>query len=116
MGDVAASGGYYIAAAADRIVAQPGTVTGSIGVLFGKVNIARTLEEAGIRTDEVKVREDGQTDAGRPAQGRSVCPGWPGGFVSSRPRKKGFDKLQDKSLGGITHLIPITKIGPETIP
>ncbi len=39
-----------------------------------------------------------------------------GGFVSSRPRKKGFDKSQDKSLGGITHLIPITKIGPETIP
>ncbi len=39
-----------------------------------------------------------------------------GGFVSSRPRKKGFDKLQDMSLGEITYLIPITKIGPETIP
>jgi 5'-3' exonuclease len=30
-----------------------------------------------------------------------------GGFVSSRPRKKGFDKLQGMSPGGITHLIPI---------
>lgn len=36
MGDVAASGGYYIATAADAIVAQPGTITGSIGVIFGK--------------------------------------------------------------------------------
>ena len=35
-GDVAASGGYYISMAADQIVAQPGTITGSIGVLTGK--------------------------------------------------------------------------------
>jgi hypothetical protein len=39
-----------------------------------------------------------------------------GGFGSSQPRKKGFDEVQDMSLGGITQLIPITKIGPETIP
>ena len=36
MADVAASGGYFIAMAADAIVAQPGTITGSIGVLAGK--------------------------------------------------------------------------------
>lgn len=35
MGNTAASGGYYIACAADKIVAQPGTITGSIGVLAG---------------------------------------------------------------------------------
>ncbi len=35
MGAVAASGGYYIAAAADGIMANPGTITGSIGVIFG---------------------------------------------------------------------------------
>jgi hypothetical protein len=33
-----------------------------------------------------------------------------GGFVSSQPRKKGFDELQNMSQGGITHFIPITKI------
>jgi protease IV len=39
MADVAASGGYYVSMAADKIVAQPGTITGSIGVFGGKFNI-----------------------------------------------------------------------------
>lgn len=39
MGAYAASGGYYIATAADKIVAQPGTITGSIGAFFGKLNL-----------------------------------------------------------------------------
>ena len=43
MGDVAASGGYYIAAPADTIVAEPGTITGSIGVIGGKYSFQRTL-------------------------------------------------------------------------
>lgn len=45
---VAASGGYYIAMAADHVVAQPTTVTGSIGVLFGGVNLAGLMEKIGI--------------------------------------------------------------------
>jgi protease-4 len=53
MGDVAASGGYFIAMAADAIVAQPGTVTGSIGVLTGKPVTATLLDRAGITTDSV---------------------------------------------------------------
>jgi protease IV len=53
MGDVAASGGYFIAMAADAIVAQPGTVTGSIGVLAGKPVTTVLLERAGITTDSV---------------------------------------------------------------
>jgi protease-4 len=48
MGDYAASGGYYIAAAADAIVAEPGTLTGSIGVFGGKVNMAGLYEKVGI--------------------------------------------------------------------
>ncbi len=40
MGDVAGSGGYYVAMAADAIVAQPATVTGSIGVVYTKFNAA----------------------------------------------------------------------------
>jgi len=53
MGDVAASGGYFISMAADAIVAQPGTVTGSIGVLTGKPVTASLLERLGITTDKV---------------------------------------------------------------
>ena len=48
MGNVAASGGYYVAMAADTIVAQPGTLTGSIGVVFGKPVINGLLDRAGI--------------------------------------------------------------------
>jgi protease-4 len=53
MGDVAASGGYYIAMAADAIVAQPGTVTGSIGVLSGKAVLGEALDRFGVTTDKV---------------------------------------------------------------
>jgi protease IV len=53
MGDVAASGGYFISMAADAIVAQPGTITGSIGVLGGKPITTSLLERAGVTTDSV---------------------------------------------------------------
>lgn len=58
MGDVAASGGYYIACAADKIVAHPNTITGSIGV-FGMIPNAGELlgETLGITTDVVKTNE-----------------------------------------------------------
>jgi protease-4 len=53
MSDVAASGGYFIAMAADLIVAQPGTLTGSIGVITAKPVLSGLLERAGISTDSV---------------------------------------------------------------
>jgi len=53
MGNVAASGGYYISAAADRIVAQPGTVTGSIGVISGKPIIGAAKQRLGINVEEL---------------------------------------------------------------
>ena len=53
MSDVAASGGYYIAAPADIIVAQPGTLTGSIGVVGGKFAIGGTLEKLGINVETI---------------------------------------------------------------
>jgi protease-4 len=55
MSDVAASGGYFISAPADVIVAQPGTITGSIGVIMGKPVLTDALERAGITTDSVAV-------------------------------------------------------------
>jgi protease-4 len=48
MGGVAASGGYYIAAAADAIFAQHSTVTGSIGVLAGKFSLSKLYDKVGI--------------------------------------------------------------------
>ncbi len=54
MGDVAGSGGYYIAAPADKIVAEPATLTGSIGVLAGKLVVADLLKKIGISTDAVQ--------------------------------------------------------------
>ncbi len=53
MGDVAASGGYFISMAADAIVAQPGTVTGSIGVITAKPVLSEMYDKAGITTDAV---------------------------------------------------------------
>jgi len=48
MSDVAASGGYYIACAADSVFALPATITGSIGVYFGKVSLAGLYDKLGI--------------------------------------------------------------------
>jgi protease IV len=54
MGDVAASGGYYIACPADVIVALPATLTGSIGVLGGKLVVDGLLERMGVNTGSVQ--------------------------------------------------------------
>ncbi|GAA3425051.1 signal peptide peptidase SppA [Streptosporangium sandarakinum] len=53
MGDLAASGGYMVSMAADAIVAQPGTLTGSIGVFGGKAVIGGLLEKIGISSETV---------------------------------------------------------------
>ena len=55
MGSVAASGGYYISVAADRIVAEPGTLTGSIGVLWGKVAVGKSLNLVGVEAKELGI-------------------------------------------------------------
>lgn len=54
MGGVAASGGYWISAPADRIVAQPTTITGSIGVVGGQPLTGRLKKRLGIKTEEIK--------------------------------------------------------------
>jgi len=53
MSDLAASGGYYIALPGQVIVAQPGTLTGSIGIFTGKVAIGGTLDKIGITRETV---------------------------------------------------------------
>ncbi|HLG43878.1 MAG TPA: signal peptide peptidase SppA [Nitrospirales bacterium] len=54
MGNVAASGGYYIAAATDKIVANPGTLTGSIGVIMELANVKDLLEKVGVQSVVIK--------------------------------------------------------------
>jgi protease-4 len=64
MGTVAASGGYYIAAATDRIMANPGTLTGSIGVIMELANVEGLLKKIGVESVVVKSGE--HKDLGSP--------------------------------------------------
>ncbi|MFV8317663.1 signal peptide peptidase SppA [Mycobacterium sp. 23] len=54
MGSVAASGGYYVSMAADAIVANPGTITGSIGVITGKLVVRDLKDRLGVGSDTVR--------------------------------------------------------------
>ncbi|MFI5345059.1 MAG: signal peptide peptidase SppA [Elusimicrobiota bacterium] len=65
-GDVAASGGYYIAAACDKIVAHPGTLTGSIGVIFQVSNMEGLFAKIGYKQDPIKSGK--HKDIGSPAR------------------------------------------------
>ena len=65
MSDLAASGGYYVAMPADVIVAQPGTLTGSIGVVGGKLALGGAFEKLGVSVEAVS--------AGRMAEMNSIA-------------------------------------------
>lgn len=67
MGAVAASGGYYIAAAADKIIANPGTITGSIGVIMEFANAEELLNKIGFKGYVIKSGE--YKDIGSPLRG-----------------------------------------------
>ncbi len=54
MGGVAASGGYYIACPGDEILASPGTITGSIGVVMGKPDLSGFYDKIGVRNETIK--------------------------------------------------------------
>jgi protease-4 len=58
MGNVAASGGYFVATGANKIVAQPGTITGSIGVLGGKMVVTGFSDKIGVSWDEVHTSDN----------------------------------------------------------
>jgi protease IV len=64
MGTVAASGGYYIAAATDRIVANPGTLTGSIGVIMEMANVEGLMKKIGV--ESVVIKSGAHKDLGSP--------------------------------------------------
>ena len=92
MSDVAASGGYWISMGADRIVAQPGTVTGSIGVIAMKPNLRGLYEKMGMTKDYVAMTDNATVD-------------WP--FESFTPKqraklKKIIDGTYDTFLRGVS--------------
>ncbi|HEX2499889.1 MAG TPA: signal peptide peptidase SppA [Methylomirabilota bacterium] len=89
--DVGASGGYYVALAADRILAHPTTVTGSIGVLMLTVNAGGLLEKIGVSASYVKSGEF--KDMGSP-------------FRSLRPEERTlFQDLIDRFYGRFVELV-----------
>ena len=63
MSDVAASGGYYISMGCDKIFAEPGTLTGSIGVISIKLPLGGLMERVGITTETVSVGKNGNFDS-----------------------------------------------------
>lgn len=65
-GDVSASGGYYLGAACDKIVAHPGTLTGSIGVIFSMTNLEGLFNKIGVKQDPIKSGK--HKDIGSPAR------------------------------------------------
>jgi protease-4 len=65
-GDVSASGGYYLGAACDKIVAHPGTITGSIGVIFSVSNMEGLFAKVGYKQDPIKSGK--HKDIGSPAR------------------------------------------------
>lgn len=65
-GDVSASGGYYLGAACDKIVAHPGTLTGSIGVIFSVSNLEGLFAKVGYKADPIKSGR--HKDIGSPAR------------------------------------------------
>ncbi len=66
MGSIATSGGYYIAAGADAIFANPGTITGSIGVIMGFTNFQAVLEKIGLVP--VVIKSGPYKDTGSPVR------------------------------------------------
>lgn len=66
MGDVAASGAYWLAARCDKIVANPGTMTGSIGVIMRTQNLQGLYEKLGI--EEINLKKGKHKDMGSPAR------------------------------------------------
>ena len=78
MGGVAASGGYYIAAACDKILANPGTLTGSIGVIMQLSNVEDLMKKIGVKG--VNIKSGPNKDIGSPLhplsdEGRAILQG-----------------------------------------
>jgi protease-4 len=105
MGSTAASGGYYIAAACDKILANPGTLTGSIGVIMQLANVEELMRKVGVRGYHIKSGPN--KDIGSPfseltPEGRTILQGLVenvhGQFVSAVARARDMDEAVVRKL------------------
>lgn len=120
MGDVAASGGYYIAMNGDAIVAEPGTITGSIGVFSGKFNLRGLYDKVGL-TKEIVARGRNATifsdyqpwSAEEKARMRSLMTSFYGEFVSKAAagRKKTVEEIDRVAQGRVWTGAEALKVG-----
>ncbi len=110
MSGVAASGGYYISMNARRIVSQPSTITGSIGVIFGKFDLSGLFTWIGMDIEKVKIFPNADifslTDSLSPEQ-RKQLETWMAGvydtFVSKAAKGRGlsYDVMEPKAHGRV---------------
>ena len=110
MANYAASGGYYIAAPADWIVAQPTTLTGSIGVYGGKFNVSGTYEKLGMNVHRFKSAENSDllaADAPFSEEGRAIFKGYLENFYTvfvgkvAEGRGRSFDDIHEVAKGRV---------------
>lgn len=110
MSDMAASGGYFIAVTGDPIVAYPNTLTGSIGVFFGKPNLQGLYQKMGISTatlkrgqfSDIEAIDRPMTDAER-AKLQTELEVFYRGFVErvATARKKPYDQIEPLAQGRV---------------
>ncbi len=105
MGSVAASGGYYIASACDKILANPGTMTGSIGVIMQLSNFEELLKKVGVKG--VNIKSGANKDIGSPyhplsPEGRDILQGLVDNvhsqFVAAVAKGRGMDEARVRKL------------------
>jgi protease IV len=94
MGDVAASGGYYISMAAKKIYAEPGTLTGSIGVVGGKIVTGGLFNWAGMKTDVISRGANSGLESSEKPWSESER------AVMTRLMQDVYDQFLDKTLHG----------------
>lgn len=104
--DVAASGGYYVALAADEIVASPTTVTGSVGAIAYGINVSELMKTIGVENQTIK--SGAKKDIGSPL--RQMTPG------DKAVLQSVIDGMRDRFVGLVKERRPtITAEGLETI-
>jgi protease-4 len=94
MGDVAASGGYYISMAAKKIYAEPGTLTGSIGVVGGKIVTGGLFDWVGMKTDVISRGANSGMESSSKSWSESER------AVMTRLMQDVYDQFLDKALRG----------------
>ena len=105
MGGMATSGGYYIAAACDKIVANPGTLTGSIGVIMQLTNVEELMKKVGVKG--LNIKSGANKDLGSPFQAispegreilQSLVDNVHSQFVAAVAKGRGMDEGQVRKL------------------